>query len=186
MLQSLKIWVGQVKYVFHKKYFRKNEPLTSWTHFPPVFFQISADWLKLHYLHEFCNGFFCKNKFSTNQHWSGKKRGKKVFNWSEVHFFRSPSYEIHTLVMRRATAARRRLLICQNLGGGGIRPPCPPACNMPDVSKYAGRNLSKSIFRLFSGAISFVFQTRHNKEMKIYENNTLLSYLALTYILYTI
>ena len=133
-----------------------------------------------------CNGFFCKNKFSTNQHWSGKKRGKKVFNWSEVHFFRSPSYEIHTLVMRRATAARRRLLICQNLGGGGIRPPCPPACNMPDVSKYAGRNLSKSIFRLFSGAISFVFQTRHNKEMKIYENNTLLSYLALTYILYTI
>ena len=46
--------------------------------------------------------------------------------------------------------------------------------------------ITKSIFRLFSGAISFVFQTRHNKEMKIYENNTLLSYLALTYILYTI
>ena len=32
------------------------------------------------------------------QCWSGKKRGKKVFNWSEVHFFGSTSYEIHTLV----------------------------------------------------------------------------------------
>ena len=29
--------------------------------------------------------------------WSGKKRGKKVFNWSEVHFFGSTSYEIHIL-----------------------------------------------------------------------------------------
>ena len=63
-----------LKYGFHKKYFRKNEPLTSWTLFSPVFFQISTD-----------------------QHWSGKKRGEKVFNWSEVHFFGSTSYEIHIL-----------------------------------------------------------------------------------------
>ena len=42
--------------------------------------------------------FFVKNKFSTNQHWSGKKRGKKVFNSSEFHFFGSTSYEIHILV----------------------------------------------------------------------------------------
>ena len=63
-----------LKYGFHKKYSRKNEPLTSWTLFSPVFFQISAD-----------------------QCWSGKKRGKKVFNWSEVHFLGSTSYEIHSL-----------------------------------------------------------------------------------------
>ena len=42
--------------------------------------------------------FFVKNKFSTNQHWSGKKRGKKVFNSSEFHFFGSTSYEIHILI----------------------------------------------------------------------------------------
>ena len=29
--------------------------------------------------------------------WSGKKRGTKVFNWSEVYFYRSTSYKIHTL-----------------------------------------------------------------------------------------
>ena len=39
--------------------------------------------------------FFSRS--ALNQHWSGKKRGKKVPNWSEVHFFRSTSYEIHIL-----------------------------------------------------------------------------------------
>ena len=39
-----------LKYGFHKKYFRKSETLTSWTLFSPVFFQISADWLKLQHL----------------------------------------------------------------------------------------------------------------------------------------
>ena len=65
----------QLKYGFHKKYFQKNEPLTSWTLFSPVFFQISADSVLI---------------------W--KKRGKKVFNWTEVHFFGSISYEIHILI----------------------------------------------------------------------------------------
>ena len=64
-----------LKYGFHKKYFRKNEPLTSWTLFSPVF-----------------------SRSVLIQCWSGKKRGKKVFNWSEVHFFGSTSYEIHILV----------------------------------------------------------------------------------------
>ena len=41
---------------------------------------------------------FVNAVISTNQHWPGKKRGKKVFNWSEVHFLRSTSYEIHILV----------------------------------------------------------------------------------------
>ena len=40
--------------------------------------------------------FFSRS--ALNQHWSGKKRGKKVFNWLEVHFFGSISYEIHILV----------------------------------------------------------------------------------------
>ena len=34
---------GILKYGFCKKYFDRNEPLTSWTLFPPFFFQISAD-----------------------------------------------------------------------------------------------------------------------------------------------
>ena len=37
---SVKCWL---KYGFCKKYFRKNEPLTSWTLFSPVFFQISTE-----------------------------------------------------------------------------------------------------------------------------------------------
>jgi hypothetical protein len=40
--------------------------------------------------------FFSRS--AKNQHWSGKKRGKKVFNWSEVHFSGRTSYEIHILV----------------------------------------------------------------------------------------
>ena len=32
---------------------------------------------------------FCSPFFFSDQHWSGKKRGTKVFNWSEVHFYRS-------------------------------------------------------------------------------------------------
>ena len=40
---------------------------------------------------------FVNAVISTNQHWSGKKRGKKVFNSSEFHFFGSTSYEIHIL-----------------------------------------------------------------------------------------
>ena len=40
--------------------------------------------------------FFSRS--ALNQHWSGKKRGKKVFNWSEVHFFGSTCYEIHILM----------------------------------------------------------------------------------------
>ena len=39
-----------LKYGFHKKYFQKSETLTSWTLFSPVFFQVSADWLKLQHL----------------------------------------------------------------------------------------------------------------------------------------
>ena len=56
---------------FVRSYFGKNEPLTSWTLLSPVFFQISTD--------------------------LEKKRGTKEFNWSEVHFYRSTSYKIHTL-----------------------------------------------------------------------------------------
>ena len=37
-------------------------------------------------------------EISSNQCWSGKKRGTKVFNWSEVHFYRSTSYKTHTLI----------------------------------------------------------------------------------------
>ena len=38
------------------------------------------------------------------EHWSGKKRGKKVFkngvfNWSEVHFYRSKSYKMYILII---------------------------------------------------------------------------------------
>ena len=60
--------------VFVRSYFGINEPLTSWTLLSSFCFQISAD-----------------------QCWSGKKRGKKVFNCSDVHFFGSTSYEIHIL-----------------------------------------------------------------------------------------
>ena len=64
-----------LKYEFHKKYFRINEPLASRTLFSPSFFQISTE---------------------TALIW--KKRGEKVLHWSEVHFFGSTSYEIHILV----------------------------------------------------------------------------------------
>ena len=65
---------------FVKSYFGKNEPLTSWTRLSPVFFQISTDLGK--------NG---GQKCSTGQRFADleKKQGKKVFNWSEVHFYRS-------------------------------------------------------------------------------------------------
>ena len=50
---------------------------------------------------------FCPQVFSSfcppffpDQCWSGKKRGTKVFNWSEVHFYRSTSFKIHTLAVR--------------------------------------------------------------------------------------
>ena len=42
--------------------------------------------------------FFSRS--ALNQHWSGKKQGKKGFNWSEVHFVGSTSYEIHILAGR--------------------------------------------------------------------------------------
>ena len=51
---------------FVRSYFDTNEPLTSWTLLSSLFFQISTD-----------------------QHWSGKKVKTKVFNWSEVHLYRS-------------------------------------------------------------------------------------------------
>ena len=86
-----------LKYGFHKKYFRKNEPLTSWTLFSPVFFQISADWWKIYFLQKNPLQALLNAIISTNQHWSGKNRGKKVFNSSEFHFFGSISYEIHIL-----------------------------------------------------------------------------------------
>ena len=55
-----------------------SEKMNLWPveHFFPLFFSRSA----------------------LNQHWSGKKRGKKVFNSSEFHFFGSISYEIHILM----------------------------------------------------------------------------------------
>ena len=48
------------------------------------------------------------------------------------------------VVMQRAATGRRRLLICQNLGGQ--LPPCPPACNMPaqwGVLKYCEHGMSE-------------------------------------------
>ena len=45
-----KLDIKPLKYGFHKKYFQKSQTLTSWTLFSPVFFQISADWLKLQHL----------------------------------------------------------------------------------------------------------------------------------------
>ena len=47
---------------FVKSYFGKNKPLTSWTLLSPVFSRSALIW---------------------------KKRGTKVFDWSEVHFYRS-------------------------------------------------------------------------------------------------
>ena len=94
------IWkILKLKYGFHKKYFQKNEPLTSWTLFPRFF--PDQCWLVE-------NLFFTKKSItrfvnsviSTNQHWSGKKRGKKVFNSSEFHFCGSISYEIHILASK--------------------------------------------------------------------------------------
>ena len=56
---------------------------------------------------DFVKSFFSKNEpltsFFPDQHRSGKKRGTKVFNWSEVHFYRSTSKKIHTLVFRVQT-----------------------------------------------------------------------------------
>ena len=43
--------------------------------------------------------FFSRS--ALNQHWSGKKRGKKVFNWSEVHHSEVISYKIHTLIAKK-------------------------------------------------------------------------------------
>ena len=62
----------QLKYGFCKKSPRKDAPLTSWTLFSSVFFQISTD--------------------------LEKKRGEKVFNWSEVHFSNVTFNKIHILV----------------------------------------------------------------------------------------
>ena len=49
-----------LKYGIHKKYFRKNEPLTSWTLFPPFF---------------------------PDQHWSGKKTGGKKCSNGQMLIF---------------------------------------------------------------------------------------------------
>ena len=43
---------------------------------------------------DFVKSYFGKNDPLTR---SGKKRGTKVFDWSEVHFYRRTSYKIHTL-----------------------------------------------------------------------------------------
>ena len=85
---------------FVRSYFGKNEPLTSWTLFSSLFGRISAD-----------------------QCWSGQKVRKKVFNWSEVHFYQTnflqnpyfsgrrfllfnnePPYSDDNLSLRRKTA----------------------------------------------------------------------------------
>ena len=52
---------------------------------------------------------FLVPRFFPNQHWSGKKRRTKVFNWSEVHFYRSTSYKIHTLVGWKNYDRQKRL-----------------------------------------------------------------------------
>ena len=67
-----------LKYGFHKKYFRKNEPLTSWTLFSPVFFQISADWLKLHWKANLVMDFFVKINFPPISTDLEKNGGKSV------------------------------------------------------------------------------------------------------------
>ena len=40
---------------------------------------------------------FVKSYFGKNEPGIWKKTGKKVFNWPEVHFYRSTSYKIHSL-----------------------------------------------------------------------------------------
>ena len=115
-VMEIPIWV--LKSGFHKKYFRKSETLTSWTLFSPVFFQISADWWKIYFFTKKSITRFVNAEISTNQHWSGKKRGKKVFNSSEFHSFGSTSYEIHILTenciysdMENKTTAWRACLL---------------------------------------------------------------------------
>ena len=46
---------------------------------------------------DFVKSYFGKNEPLTSTDLD-KKRGTKVFNWSEVHFYRSTSYKIHTLI----------------------------------------------------------------------------------------
>ena len=72
-------------------------------HFFPRFFPGQCWLVEITAFTNLVMDFFVKNKFSTNQHWSGKKRGKKVFNSSEFHFFGSTSYEIHILVTHFST-----------------------------------------------------------------------------------
>ena len=66
--------------------------------FPPVFFPDQCWLVEVLFLQKNPLQDLLSSVISTNQHWFGKKWGKKVFNWSEVHFFGSISYEIHILV----------------------------------------------------------------------------------------
>ena len=85
-----------------RSYFGTNEPLTSWTLLSSLF-----------------------SKISTDQHWSGKKVRTKVFNWSEVHLYRSnflqnpyfntlwDSATFKILIFTRVASSRPYFLYCQ-------------------------------------------------------------------------
>ena len=70
LLYMYKKEYSQLKYGFCKKSLRKNATLTTWT----------------------------LSSFFPDQHWSGKKVRKKVFNWSELHFSEVTFYKIHILI----------------------------------------------------------------------------------------
>ena len=66
-----------LKYGFYKKSLRKDATLTSWTLFSPVFFQINADWLKLHWKANLVMDFFVKINFPPISTDLEKNGGKK-------------------------------------------------------------------------------------------------------------
>jgi hypothetical protein len=68
----------------------------------------------------------------------GKQIRREEINRSIISAYLGSSGMLQSLkiwggqvVMRRAAAAQRHLLVCQNLGGR--TPPCHPACNMPEA-----------------------------------------------------
>ena len=66
---------------FVRSCFNKNEPLTSWTLLSSLFFQISTPF------EHFCLHFLSRSVLI----W--KKVRTKVFNWSEVHLYRSNFFQ---------------------------------------------------------------------------------------------
>ena len=110
---------GQLKYGFHKKYFRKSETLTSWTLFSPVFFQINADWLKLHWKANLVMDFFVKINFQPISSDLEKNGGKKCstrqsFIFSEVLLMKSIFYTSFNTI-KLMIGATLAWLYCESL-----------------------------------------------------------------------